>query len=382
MGRSVNETVRGLNGELIRNEYSDFYHDMSQVESMNSFQQILEAKEDQEREKIEEGIIYLSTMPKDKLKDYEVIFQRKYHDYLIDILKKDVRKYYNDKYCKYLYFRIWRLIATNQLDPETKFINGKSMKDIDLSLASQYNKLIEDMQKGIDLKDEDKKFVEETFLAMVLHDIVYKEYAGEKDLMYDIVEFFTRYPIRDISTSRNRQLSLLSILASRMIKIPSNCGIVFDTDYEELGNNNICLGCFSKTPSGIPYIKINDLEGIYTERSYLERVFTVFHELGHFLQKYDEFNDEFNKVIEIERYLVKNDNSFYKMYHDSFCLEWDADNYAITQLIEVYGAQYSKLVTDIVERIINKRRIDWPTFYLMELEEYEKICHQEYHRSH
>lgn len=378
MANIVKETVREVNGELVRSECSNFYNDMSKVEDMNYFSQIFEIKNDEEKQKIEEGIIYLSTLvEKNELKEYEVIFLEKYHKYLITTLEKDVREYYNNKYCKYLYFGIWNSITTEQQSQEIKFINGKPMEEIDIVLTDKYNKLIENMKSGIVLADNDKKFIEETFLGMAFNNIIYKECDGEKDLMYDIVEFFKKYPNNDISNSRNRQLDMLSVLSSKMIEKSYNCAILFDMDYEDLGNNNISLAHFSKTRSGIPYIKVNDLGDIYSEQNYLKKMFTIFHELGHLEQENDEFNDEFKKVIEMEHYLIKNDRAFYHKYHDSFCLEWDADNYATTQLIEKYGEQHPKLVTDIVEKKTNKKKIDWATFYLMELEEYGKICQQE-----
>lgn len=42
-------------------------------------------------------------------------------------------------------------------------------------------------------------------------------------------------------------------------------------------------------------------------------------------------------------------------------------------MIESYGKQYPKMVTDIVSKELDRKRIDWPTFYLMELEEYGKV---------
>ena len=378
MGTRVKDAIRTIDFALIRCQYSDFYNDMSKVEDLNYFQQIIEQKNDEEKQKIEDGVIYLSTLTqKNQLNDYEILFLKKYHKYLINILEKDVRKYFNDKYCKYLYYKVWNSIKTEQESEETKFINGKSIKDIEMLLVDKYNKLMENVENGSDLENEDKKFIEEIFLAMAFNSIIYKEYDGEKDFMYDIVEFFKQYPIRGLSTNRDRQLNILSILASRMIDTPYNCGFSFDTDYKKSNDDNITLGTFFKAPNGISYIKINDMNEIFDEKEYLEKVFTIFHELGHLSQEYDKFNDEFKQVIEIEKYLLKNDREFYHKYHDSFCKEWDADNYAAIQLIKLYGEQYPELVVDIVDKQTNKKRVEWKKFYDMEQEKYKKKYQQE-----
>lgn len=55
-----------------------------------------------------------------------------------------------------------------------------------------------------------------------------------------------------------------------------------------------------------------------------------------------------------------------------FFVERDADSYAIIEFIKTYGEQYSQIVYNIVAKEQSRKRIDWPTFYLMELEEYGK----------
>ena len=76
------------------------------------------------------------------------------------------------------------------------------------------------------------------------------------------------------------------------------------------------------------------------------------------------------------RHSAISDMKFYDKYHDSFCIEWDAVNYATIQLIKLYGKQYSKEVNSIVSEEQDRKRIDWPTFYLMELKEYENIINR------
>ena len=71
----VNALLHKINAEIAYLEYSNFYEDMSKVNDINYFSQIFESKDRDEKQKIEEGIIYLSTLAeKGELKDYEAIF--------------------------------------------------------------------------------------------------------------------------------------------------------------------------------------------------------------------------------------------------------------------------------------------------------------------
>ena len=85
------------------------------------------------------------------------------------------------------------------------------MSEIEILLVNKYNELIEKLEKGNPLDEADKRFIEETFLNSAFDDCVYKEYEGEKDLMYDILAYFKKYPIENISNPRNIQLSILYV---------------------------------------------------------------------------------------------------------------------------------------------------------------------------
>ena len=87
----------------------------------------------------------------------------------------------------------------------------------------------------------------------------------------------------------------------------------------------------------------------------------------------NEFNDDVKEIILMEIDLVRTHRSFYAKYHDSFFIERDADNYAITEIIKEYGEKYPSIVYDILSREQGVERLDPEVFYLMELEEYEKV---------
>lgn len=355
----------------------NFFKDMSQINDINYFIQIMQSKTIKEKQEIEEGIIHLTQkVKKEDLKEYQIVFLAKYHQYLQFALENDVREYHNNRYCSYLYSNAWNNLSSSDNPEEVKFINGKTLSQIDDMLISKTNSIMDKIRNNEEIEEKDKMFLEEIFLSMAYDSVIYKEYDGEKDLMYDIVDYFKKYPINDLSTPRNMQLSILCNLSSRMIEIPENCAIQFSNEYTySTINKTTTSGFYTRTSEGVPIICINGLDtyDLRTESDFLEKMFVIFHELGHLNQEHVEFNDEFKKVIDMEDYLIQNDREFYDKYHDSFCLEWDADNYATIQMIEAYGEQYPKIVTDIVTNQQSRKRIDWPTFYLMELEEYGKV---------
>ena len=370
----IKEVLRDIDGQLAYYECIDFLKSMSKVSDINYFIQVMERQEEL-KSRIEGCLIYL--VSKKELEDFEKVFLDKYYNYLSYILEKDVREYYNNKYCSYLYSNLWNNLTLQDNPNDVKFINGKSLSQIDDLLVDKHNQLMKKIRGGEELDGGDRNFLEESFLSMAYDSIVYKEIDGEKDLMYDIVDYFAKYPINDISNERNRQLYILLFLSRRMTQMSSNCAIKF-TSERVIEDETEVLGCFGMIEDdGVPCLKVNclDVYDLKTEREFLRKMFTVFHELGHFMQhiEINEFNDDVKKIILMEIDLVRTHRSFYAKYHDSFFIERDADNYAITEIIKEYGEKYPSIVYDILSREQGVERLDPEVFYLMELEEYEKV---------
>ena len=80
---------------------------------------------------------------------------------------------------------------------------------------------------------------------------------------------------------------------------------------------NAFLDAEANIKDGIATIRINDLDiyNITTEKEFLEKIFTIFHELGHYKQdiEYDQYTDDIKGIITIEKYLAENDREFYHM---------------------------------------------------------------------
>ena len=146
----TNNLLKEINNKIAYLECLDFYKDMSKVTDINHFYQIMEQKKE-EKSKIEEGLIYLSS--KKQLEDFEIAFLNRYNTYLKSVLEKDVREYFNNKYCIYLYSNLWKKLPQTKNEDEVIFFNGKSLVQIYNDVIDKYNYLIEKINTEEKLED-------------------------------------------------------------------------------------------------------------------------------------------------------------------------------------------------------------------------------------
>lgn len=373
-----NEILKNFEENKAYIEFYDFFQDMSKVSDMKYFFEVMESKEEKDKNQIAKGVIYLSS--KQRIFASDIAFLNKYHEYLRMLLEKDIREYYNNKYCCYLYTNQWENLTDIKQSNEVKFFNGMSLKQIDDMLVSKHNEIMLKFRNGEELSHKDRNFLEEEFLSLAYSSGICKEAEGEQDVMYDIVDYFSKYPVNDLSTYRDKQLHILSVLSNRMIKIPGNCIIEFDSNIVIDKNNKKILGCFFQE-NDIPCIRINclDFYELRTDIKFLDKMFTVFHELGHFKQdvEFNNFKDAVKKIILMEKDMVVTHGCFYNKHHDDFLIERDADNYALIEIIKEYGKKYPNIINYIVSREKKKKRMDFSEFYLMELDEYNNNLSEE-----
>lgn len=374
----IKDLFRKIDRQIAYYEATDFYKEASKIKDINNF--TVKINDKKEKEKIEEGLLYLKIYKNEnEIKDYEKKFLDKYQKYLEIKLKIDVREYMNNKYCQYLYIEAWNNLEKGQ-DREKAFIDGRILRDIEDLIIDKTNELIAKIKSNISLDKKDKRFLEENFLTMAESSAVFKGTEEEKDIMYDIVTYFKKYPITNLNSPKNIQLSILSELSKEMIKIPIDSAIMFSVDSIYDVDGTRILGSFGYLEDKTPYIRINELDTylLNSIEDFLKRMFTVFHELGHFIQKaeFDKYDVKHKKIINIEKVLMNNNRSFYSKYYDNFFIERDADKYAIERINKSYGKKYK----DIVEKIISKKekriRIDEKAFFELEVAEYEKIMHK------
>lgn len=373
----VIDLLKNIDRKMVYLECVNFYKNMSEVESSNYFAQVIESKSLEEKTRIENGIIF--TRNQEEKKPYEVVFLEKYHQYLKEKLQKDIREYCINLYCLYLYSEDWSRYEKDDTY-HTFCINGELLDGIEEKIVGKHNEIMENISLKKEISDLDRKFLEENFLRMVYETIIYKEFKGEKDWIYEIAAYFDKYPVTDLESPRNRQLSILACLSKRMLEIPGNSAIHFFANYEEKDTTKVTLGFYSKLKDGTPYIQINGLDicELTDIKICLERIFTVLHEYGHLLQdvEFENYEENYQEILTMEKYLIAHDKEFYHLYHDNFLIERDADNYAIVELIKEYGSMYPQIVEEIVASKEKRKLLDESIFLGMEKERYLSLCEE------
>lgn len=220
----VIDLLKNIDRKMVYLECVNFYKNMSEVESSNYFAQVIESKSLEEKTRIENGIIF--TRNQEEKKPYEVVFLEKYHQYLKEKLQKDIREYCINQYCLYLYSEDWSRYEKDDTY-HTFCINGELLDGIEEKIVGKHNEIMENISLKKEISDLDRKFLEENFLRMVYETIIYKEFKGEKDWIYEIAAYFDKYPVTDLESPRNRQLSILACLSKRMLEISGNSAIHF-----------------------------------------------------------------------------------------------------------------------------------------------------------
>lgn len=381
VGMMINDLIKSVDDKISYLENYDFYLEMSKISDIYKFTEIMTKKGIEEKRKIELGIIAMSRQ-KD-LSGVDLTFLAMYHKYLTNILENNPLEYYNNLYCSYMYSSSWRNVKTDNDMKEKKFINGKLLTEIEDILTDKFNSLMNKLRNGKELNEKERNFIEELILDLVMNSGIFKQSIdGEEDLMYDVDFYFKKYPINDISNPRNRFLELIRLLSVKMLEFEGNCAIMFSSDYSK-GKNGVVLGSYFKDTNGISCIKINgvDILNLNNNQDFFEKIFTVFHELGHMHQHdFPElYGDNFKEIMEIEKYIIKHNKDFYDNNHDSFYIERDADFYACSVLLDEYcnkdncHEKYTPIILNITNRELNRKRIDMALFDKMLLDEYNKL---------
>lgn len=369
----IREFIKGIDGNISYLECYELIGKLKESKDNKSFRKVLE-QESSQKEKLESGLIYLVT------NDEEKDFLEKYNSYLIEELESDARNYLNNTYCAYLLFTAIMDEKKENVDNLEKiFINGKTINKCFDDIEEKANELYKKIDSNEELERTDKIFLESIFSFYPSIFVAFKEVDGEDELISEIVKYFNKYPIKDLSTPKNKQLYILYILSKKLMEFPDNCGISYTL--KEQKRDNVTIGGSVYTgDDGIPIIVINDLDlyNLDSNTKLLEKIFILFHEVGHVRQKLKlkEYTKEQLELIDLENKLVIKRRDFYHKYYNDFYIEQEADAYAIKEIINEFGETYPKIVVDIVEKRKITRKMDFIDFYKLELEEYKKIGKQ------
>lgn len=362
----VNEILRNTDRLINFYENENLYKNLSNISNFDDFCKYV-SKFDNDNNFIN-GIIEIYNNAEKK--SWCRLFIDKYNLYLTKKLEDDCRDYYNNNYVLFLFIDKCLNTSDNEYEGAI-FFNGKKMVDIDNILIDKYNYLISRMNNKEKLDTNDKKFIEQTFLCHAFYSSIYKMYDGNKDMMYDIVSYFNKYPINDLSDLKNKQLMLLSIISNNLIKINSNCGFQFSNEIIDDSLGEFYL------EDDIPIIKINalDIYDIQSNLQFVKKIYTIYHEIGHFMQKINEssYDLSIQQIFKMESELVKSSMDFYHKYHDNFFVERDADYYAMRKLRNNFYKLYPDEVNKVLVAKGNLKRIDVSKFLEMEYHQYDLI---------
>lgn len=369
------EASKSIERALKSAHYEEMFLKLNKIPDEKNLFKTLDEMNEKEKEELEEAVIGL--ISRFELSDEMNIFYNKYKNYALKKAKDNNIEYLNNNYLRFLYHNEFQKIVKDN-DYDSK-INDKSIWDIYYDLCDRYNEIIAKMNRNEELTNEEKRYIKNFFISTAFYNTIEKETDGKKDIMYDIVEYFDKYPIDDIKSTKNKQLSLLYILSKQLINLNVNSVITFEKYHDK--NDILSEGYFKQLNDGRYLINISNLDNIYlnTEEKFFDKLFTIFHEFGHVRQKIykDKYPDAIKEQFAREKYIINNNKKFYKKFHDSFYMETDADRYALSTIIELFGKNNPENVSKLIDRKKSKKRIDSKTFYGIVLKKYEDLKQKE-----
>lgn len=349
-------------------EYRPLIAKLSKIQNNNEFNDALNKIKGKEKKELEEAVIGLTYC--DTLSKEEQSFLNRYNDYCMQKSKNDIMEYLNNEYLKFLFIN--KSLEYHKDTNKKVILNGIKISDLQESLDKKYNEIIKKM-------DSEKLHSKEIDFIINFYEVCVNyyeiEYNDNDGLMSDLVKFFDKYSLDNLDLGMKRKMFILYSLSKELIKYPCNSIIRFvDYDSKQIRK----LGYFVKINDNTGLINIYRTNSIFTEseEEFIEILFTIYHELGHFVQEFDsdEYTDEEKRIIKMEKKVIHNNRKFYSKYHDNFFCEIDADCFAIKMLEK--NIHHEKLKSVISKEINRSNRIDQDTFIKLLLEEYDK-CNQE-----
>ena len=365
------ETIKKIDRILKSSNYKPIFLILNDIDNDYVLSSVLDDMKENDKEELEEGIIGLTL--REEISKEEKNFLNKYKRFVMNKANKNNMEYLNNNYLSFLYHKEFEKIAKDKnYDSQ---INQKSIWDIYQELCDKFNEISAKLKNNTELTNEEHKFFKKFILSAVFYNTINKKYEGENDIMYDVVEYFDKYPITKFDNVENRQLYILYILSKQLLQIDVDSVVTFDRYHDE--EDIRCNGFFKKINDGRYQINISNLDDIYLkdEKTMFESLFTIFHELGHLMQEInkDSYPDEIQELFEWERYIINNDNGFYKRYHDSFYLEKDADMFALNKMLDLLKNEKPDIIMNLINKYEAKKRIDFSSFYNIIFQRYNHL---------
>ena len=365
------EIIKKIDRILKSSNYKQNFLQLNSIDDDFVLFSVLDDMQEYEKEELEEAIIGLAL--REEISKEEKIFLNRYKSFVMNKSSKNNMEYLNNNYLSFLYHKEFeKIVKDSNYDSK---INQKSIWDIYQELCDKFNEISTKLKNNAELTNEEQKFFKKFILSTAFYNTINKKYEGENDIMYDVVEYFDKYPITKFDNVENRQLYILYNLSKQLLQIDVDSVVTFNRYHDEKDIRSD--GFFKKLVDGRYQINISNLDDIYLkdEKTMFENLFTIFHELGHLMQEInkDSYPKEIQELFEWERYIVNNDNNFYKRYHDSFYLEKDADMFALNKILDLFKNEKTNIIINLINKYEAKKRIDFPSFYNIIFQRYNQL---------
>lgn len=342
----------------------NFTYKAVKIEDSNEFKQVIENQNLEEIEKLENAIIYMHQASSNKNDiDWTKKFYQKYVKYLENKLNDDIFEYINNKFCLYLIFNDGICHGTEKYN---KVVFERKVSEIFEILDNSYDDILKKIDKGIELNNKEKKFMENYFFAFTSN-----SYSLPTS---DIFKYFQRYPLQNLDSFKNKKLFLLYSLSKKVKELGMECSVHFDEKDVVEKNSS---GYFTILDDETLLININDVSSyeIKDDLVYFFKLFTIYHEIGHLNQEtnLEKFSPEIKQLFTMENKIINENNNFYQKYHNHFFKEKNADEFAIEELQKDF--RDNKIVAAICETKKEK---------LLELyksnDDYKEILFEQYNK--
>ena len=358
MRKLINEYASGFTATI------DFTYITSKLENDEEFKQVIENLSIQEKENLENAVIYMheSSVNKNET-DWSQIFYKKYVKYLEKKLNDNVFEYINNKFCLYLIFQSGITQGQEKYD---KVVFGRKVGEVFEILDSSYDDMLKKIDNSIELTNKEKEFIENYFLSFSSNNFTLPT--------SDILKYFEKYPIQNLDSFKNKKLYLLYICSKKVTELGMECNIHFDEKEDVEGK---CAGYFASLDDGTMLININAIVSyeLKDDEIYFKKIFDIYHEIGHLNQKINKeiFEPELKQMSDMEDVIKIENCDFYDKYHDHFFKEKNANEFAIKELEKDF--KDNKIVQKLCDKEKNK---------LMELYKYDinflNLLFEEYNR--
>ena len=363
-------------------ENMNFLLELNRIEDDETLFKKLDKMSECKKEILEDSIIGLYNLNSEENNIFKTFLDR-YKKYIIEKSNTDVMYYLNNRFLNFLYCE--KLTKKDSNEAYDGIILGRKFENIYDEIYNKYLELNEKIDKNEKLSEEEISFMKKLYINFALFESFSVDVDGSEENDYDIIDFCNQYPLNIEKSLEDQQIFLIYNIVKSLITIKGKYHIIFNQYH--VGNDYNTLGSVSnyKGRADEFLITINYTNQILFENKdqIVDVLFTVFHEIGHILQRNckDSYDSDMLDIFEKEHFVLKNDRAFYNKYHDSFTIEQDANLYAFNTMIDLFLDTYPEFCDYTMKRMKSKKLIDSELFTKLFFEKYEQLKSEQNNKS-